>query len=290
MTLIGRWRTVAAATLALALSGCLVSPGTFQAALDLRRDGQFTFTYDGEIYLLALSQLAAMSNTAEAGGEFAEQPCYDDESLEGRACTEDEVAEQRRAWDEQAASRKADAEREAEQMKAMLGGIDPADPAAAEELAERLRRQEGWKRVEYRGEGRFQVEFALTSRIGHDFSFPTLERFPMANSFVTANLRQGNAVRVEAPGFAPQGAGNPFQSLMAGMAGSLNTRLASEDSGSGMPPIPEVKGTFRVVTDGRILANNTDEGPQAGVGGQVLSWEINRRTQAPPMALIQLGN
>ena len=56
-----------------------------------------------------------------------------------------------------------------------------------------------------------------------------------------------------------------------------------------MPPIPEMDGTFRIVTDGRILANNTDEGPVEGAGGQVLEWQVNRRTQSAPMALIQLG-
>jgi hypothetical protein len=291
MNMIVRWRAAAAAALAtaaaLALSAWIVSPGTFEASLELRRDGQFTFTYNGEIYLLALTQLAAMAN-AETTGEFAQQPCYDDENYEERDCTEDEIAEQRRTWDEQAASRKAQQQRDAEQMKAMLGGIDPSDPEAAEELAERLRRQEGWKRVEYRGKGMLDVEFAITSRLGHDFSFPTLERFPIYNSFLQANLRQGNIVRVEAPGFSPQGAGNPFQTKMAAMAGNVNTRLQSEESG--MPPVPEVKGTFRILTDGKILANNTDEGPQAGPGGQTLVWEVNSRTQAAPMALIQLGD
>ena len=48
-------------------------------------------------------------------------------------------------------------------------------------------------------------------------------------------------------------------------------------------------GTFRILTDGRILANNTDEGPSEGTAGQVLEWKVNQRTQSAPMALIQLG-
>ena len=55
------------------------------------------------------------------------------------------------------------------------------------------------------------------------------------------------------------------------------------------PSAPDMEGTFRIVTDGRILANNTDEGPSSGRGGQVLEWKVNPRTQAAPMALIQLG-
>jgi hypothetical protein len=288
MKLISRWKAAVAAVFAaaatFALTACFVSPGKFEATLDLRRGGTFTFSYNGEIYLLALSKLAEMS--AGQDQPFVETPCYDDESFEERPCTEEELAEQRVAWEQQAESRRQQAEREAEQMRQILGGIDPADPAAAEEIAARLRRQEGWKRVEYRGDGMFDVEFSLASRLGHDFAFPTLERFPMANSFVIANLRQGGSVRVEAPGFSAQG-GNPYQSMIAGM-GSLDTRMQSE--GSGMPAMPEMEGTFRIVTDGRILANNTEEGPIAGAGGQVLEWKVNQRTAAAPMALIQLGD
>jgi hypothetical protein len=293
MGLFTRWRACAAAALAtigaLALSACIVSPGAFEASLDLRRTGQFTYAYRGEIYLLALSQLADMASAAEASGdEYVEQPCYDDDDFEERPCTDEEIAEQKEAWEEQAADRKNSKEREAEAMKALLGGIDPADPKAAEELVQRLRRQEGWKRVDYRGNGLFDVEFELTSRIGHDFSFPTFERFPMSNSFVVATLRQGNTVRIEAPGFSAQSGGNPFQGMMTGMAGILGAAAAA-DADSDMPKLPEVDGTFRIVTDGEILANNTDEGPQASPQGQVLEWTINRRTQSAPMALVRLG-
>src|SRR5688572_18621216 len=280
MNLISRWKAAAvavfAAVVALALTACIVSPGKFNAVLDLRRDGTFSFSYDGEIYLLALSKLAEMS-AAEAR-QYVETPCYDEESFEERPCTEEELAEQRTAWEQQAESRRQQAEREAEQMRQVLGGIDPADPAAAEELAARLRRQEGWKRVEYRGDGMFEVEFSLSNRLGHDFAFPTLERFPMANSFVIANLRQGGSVRVEAPGFSGQSS-NPYQSMMmAGMASSFPVAAGAEDPAAASA-MPEMEGTFRIVTDGRILANNTDEGPAAGAGGQVLEWKVNRRTQ-----------
>jgi len=294
MTIFARWKAAAAAIFAaaatLALAACIVAPGTFQATLDLRRDGQFTFTYEGQIYLLALSQLADMASEADgAAGDFVEQPCYDDEDFDERPCTEEEVAEQRAQWEQAAESRRASNERDSEMLKAMLGGIDPADPEAAEELAVRLRRQEGWKRVDYRGDGLFEVEFALTSRIGHDFSFPTFERFPMSNAFVIANLRQGNTVRIEAPGFSAQsGGGNPFQGMMTGMAGVFGA-VAAAEAGGEMPKFPETEGTFRIVTDGRILANNTDEGPVDSANGQVLEWKVNKRTQSPPMALIQLG-
>ena len=63
-----------------------------------------------------------------------------------------------------------------------------------------------------------------------------------------------------------------------------------QPNGSGATPlVPEMDGTFRIVTDGQILANNTDEGPRAAPEGQVLEWRVNQRTENAPMALIRLG-
>jgi len=287
----GRWRAAAAGAVALVaslvLSACILSPGTFEATLDLRRDGRFTFAYRGQIHLLALSKLAAMS--AQSGSadsdDFVETPCLDDD-LNERECTEEELTAQREAWDAAAEEREGRSEREAEAMRQLLGGIDPADPRAAEELAGRLRRQEGWKRVDYRGDGLFEVDFVISSTLGHDFAFPTFERFPMTNAFVLANLRQGRTVRVDAPGFAAQGGANPFQSF----AGLAAIGAASAGNADSIPQIPEMDGTFRIVTDGQILANNTDEGPRTSPEGQVLEWKVNKRTEAAPTALIQLGD
>lgn len=289
MHIFRRWQIVATGALvaaaSLTLSACILSPGVFESTFDLRSDGRFTFTYDGQIHLLALSKLAQMSNPADGGGDFVETPCWDDD-FNDRECTEEEVSEQREAWEAGAEERRARSEREAESMRQFLGGIDPADPKAAEELAARLRRQEGWKRVEYRGDGLFEVAFSLSSTMGHDFVFPTIERFPMTNSFVLANFRQGRTVRVEAPGFAAQDGSNPFQ-MFAGLAA---VGAASGESAGADPQIPEMNGTFRIVTDGQILANNTDEGATATPEGQVLEWRVNQRTRAAPMALIQLGS
>jgi hypothetical protein len=269
----------------LLLSSCFLSPGKFDATLDLRKDGHFTFTYTGEIYLLALGQLAEAAKKDSEPEVFAPEPCQDDD-LSERPCTAAELAEQRETWKGTQEQRRKNAARESEQMKAWLGGIDPADPKAAEELAQRLRRQEGWKRVDYRGNGLFDVEFSLASQLGHDFMFPSLEQFPLTDAFLFAHLRQGRQVRVEAPGFSAQSAtGNPLAAMMSGFA----TDGGSSSDQANDLKLPEMDGTFRIVTDGRILANNTDEGPKAGPGGQVLEWRVTKRSQTPPVALIQLG-
>ena len=284
-------RAALLACAAALLAGCLLSPGRFTSELDLRRSGDFTYRYDGQIYLLALSKLAEMGSRMEsANEEFVEQPCYDDEEFAERECTEEELAQQRTDWEDAKATRANEREREGEMMRAMLGGIDPADPQAAEELAKRLQRQKGWDSVEYKGDGLFEVSFAISGRLEHDFLFPTMEGFPMSNFFVLVANRDGGAVRVDAPGFAAQAGANPFQSMMGTMAGMASAMAAADEESGSMPLVPELDGTFRIVTDGKILANNTDEGPVTTDRGNVLEWSVNRRTATAPTALVQLGS
>ena len=294
--------------LAMVLAGCLLTPGKFTSSLDLRKGGTFTYRYDGEIHLLALSKLAQMGQAAEAD-EYVEQSCYDEETFEERECTAEEKSEHRKEWDAAAADRKAKKEQDAAAMRAMLGGIDPADPAAAEELAARLRRQVGWTRVDYKGDGLFDVSFTLSGKLDRDFLFPTIEGFPLANFFVAATRRVGGTVRIDAPGFGPQAGGNPFQSMMmAGMMGGASEAAAAaaaeaaagdpsdgeapdaaaQDAMSEMPNLPKIEGTFTLTTDGEILANNTDEGATIGASGKTLKWAINVRTKQAPTALIKI--
>lgn len=287
-----RWPAAVAlaACSALLLTGCLLTPGKFSSTLDIRTGGAFTYRYDGEIHLLALSKLAQMGRD-EAAAEFAAEPCYDDDLAE-RECTDAEIADQKRAWDEGAAARKQKEEQEAASVRAMLGGIDPADPAAAEELAARLRRQVGWTRVDNKGDGLFEVSFSLTGRIDHDFLFPSIEGFPMSNFFVLVSRRQGGTVRVTAPGFAPQSSGNPFEAMMGPMMAGGGTPPDNAEDGKSAdakaPRMPVMDGTFTITTDGEVLANNTDEGPSTGAAGKTLMWPVNVRTRQPPTALIRI--
>ena len=269
-----------AAASSIALSGCLLSPGSFTSELHMMKDGTFSFSYDGEIQMLALSQLAAMGNK---GDNTFEAECWDDD-FEERDCTTEEIEQQRAEWDASADEREAKNHRELEQAKAMFGGIDPSDPEAAQELADRLSRQRGWDQVIYKGDGLFDIDFSISGQMTYDFVFPVVEKLPVANSFVTVVMREGNQVRVDAPGFANAGGSNPMHGRMGGVAGMM--QMMMEDEGGEMPEVALPDGTFTIITDGRILANNTDEGPQAVARGQALSWEVTPRSEQAPTALI----
>jgi hypothetical protein len=282
---------------ALALSGCFMSPGKFTSELALTGPDSFTFSYDGEIFFLGLSKLAQMGAGME--DSFTLSECYDDETYESRDCTPDEEADQRAEWEAGAAERIEKKKNEAKQMAALMGGIDPSDPKAADELVKLLQRQKGWERAVHKGDGVFDVSYRVSGTWGHDFLFPMIEGFPPTNPFVQMIQRKGGQVRINAPGFAAQSgdAGMGGMGAMMGMGslaglaamGATDEMQSNGGDGQAIPGVPVIDGTFTVRAGSgmRILANNTDEGPDAATdGGEVLTWQISPRTTQAPTALI----
>ena len=265
-----------AACSAIMLTGCLLTPGKFASELRLMRDGTFAFSYVGQIQMVDLAKLDDMD---KSDSTFAAE-CYDDE-FEERDCTEEEVTEQRKTWDDGAEARAEAKAIKNAQMRAIFGGIDPSDPKAAQEIAVRLERQRGWDKVTYLGNGLFDVQFRISGPLSHDFAFPTMEGLPVANSFVTAYLRDNGQVRVDAPGFVALSASNPLQSMMLGEADLSKTRDGDKPIGDNA-----LEGRFAIVTDGSLLANNTDQGAVTVPQGQRLEWTINARTAQAPTALV----
>ena len=269
----------------LLLAGCMLLPGRFASDVSLRKDGSFSFAYKGEIYLLALSKLAAQErNKSQGDSAFTPSSCYGEQSGEEHECSAQEIATQKQDWEESRAATKASAveqkKSEEAMMKSMLGGIDPSDPRAAQEFAERLHRQRGWKSVIDKGDGRFEVAYAIAGRLDHDFTFPTIEKFPMVTPFVTLIRRADGTVRIEAPAFSSGAASSP---LMGMAAASMN-----KGDASGGNDMPTLDGVLTLVTDGEILANNTDEGPASAPDGRRLAWKVDARTIAAPMALVRI--
>lgn len=292
-----RLRAAALVTgLALALAGCFMTPGKFTSELAITGPDSFTFRYEGEIFFLGLSKLAQMGAAADQA--FKPETCYSDEGFEERECTPEELAKQRADWEAGAAQRAAEAKKQAEQMAAMMGGIDPSDPKAADELVKLLQRQKGWERLVHKGDGVFDVSYRATGTMGHDFTFPMIEGFPQVNPFVQVFLRKGGQVRINAPAFAAaqtgdtSGIGAMFGlGSMAGLAALGQSTSGDDPETEALKTIPQIGGTFtvRAAPGMRILANNTDEGPVAGTAGETLTWTITPRTTQAPTALIATG-
>lgn len=286
-----------AAAMLLVLAGCMVLPGRFASDLMLRRDGTFAFHYKGEIVLAALAQGSKTAKAEPFQPEpFEQQPCTDPQTDEAHDCSAADIAQQRAKWSDEQKERKAAKANEEMQnrkmMQAFMGGIDPEDPKAAEAFAQRLARQQGYASVVSKGGGKFEVDYTASGRLDHDFTFPTIERLPMVMPFVSLIRRADGSVRVDAPAFSTAAA-NPVMPGLGAMAGAIGgmkeTGKPGAKPGADGPPIAE--GTFILRTDGQILANNTDEGPQAeaATGFSRLEWTVDARTATAPTALIKLS-
>ena len=279
------------AALSLLLAGCLITPGKFTSELTLTGADQFAFTYEGEIFFLGLSKLAQMGSSSDE--TFRPASCVDDATYATRECTPAELAQQRKEWDAGAPARAAERKKQAEQMATVMGGINPDDPKAAEELTRLLMRHKGWEEVQHLGDGLFKVRYRIAGTLAHDFMFPVIEGFPATNPFVQTIARKNGQLRINAPGFAVQGADNPMAGMMGGMGALAGMGAMAADEVSGgkaMPAMPKLEGTFTIRTSGamRVRANNTDEGPVATTAGEVLTWRITPRTTQMPTALIEL--
>jgi hypothetical protein len=202
-----------------------------------------------------------------------------------RDCTGSEIADQRAEWEANQPDEPSSAQdpQQAAVMGAMMGGFDPSDPEAAEQLAEQLRKQAGWNKVVHLGDGKFEVEFAISGDLSHDFLFPTIEELNLPTYFVTMHRRSNESIKINAPGYSAEGA------PMAGMMGGIGALAGNGETEDGKE-IPQMAGTFTIVTDGEILANNTDEGARIEGTKRVLEWTVDAGTQDAPMALIQLGS
>jgi len=286
--MLSRKKFIAAGAVAaalLALAACTLVPGRFVSDLALRRDGTFTFHYKGEIILTALSQ-GSKSDLKTEVEKFTPAPCKNETTGNDRACTAAEIADQRREWagtqDETKATKAEQDKQGRAALQAMMGGINPEDPQAAQEFANRLARQQGWTSVVNKGAGVFEVDYSIAGRLDRDFTFPVIERLPAVIPFVTVIRRNDGTVRIDAPGFSPSG-GSP---QMPGFPGMPATGAAKGKSGP-----PALDGRFTLHTDGEVMANNTDEGPLAdpASNGQRLQWKVSPTTSAPPTALIRLG-
>lgn len=230
-------------------------------------------------------EVETVSTVAVAEEPYAAEAVADDVASGRRDCTPEEEAEQRERWEERQERRRERDRQQAEQISAIIGGIDPTDPEAEKKLAEVLMRQKGFKSVVAKGDGLFEVSYSISGTLSHDYMFPMMEDFPTTNPFVQLFLRDGDRVRVNALGFAPQSINNPMTSLMT-LAGGFPGGRSNEMEA--LSDIPATQGTFTIVTTGDILANNTDEGPTNDGARKRLTWTIDASTKATPTALIKM--
>jgi hypothetical protein len=304
MTFIRTLSVLAASTM---LTGCFLVPGKFGADVDIRKAGDFTVAYKGEILFQmpddfvgskmkpkawddafatcyasgrTMTDEYASVETHEAAIKGAEEGSIDGQDDDSRevACSSKQIAEMRKAYEADKAAAAVKKAEEADKMAQMFGFSGSGDEAN-HKFAAALMKYDGWKNVTYRGKGKFEVDYRYSGKLTHDFVFPIFPKMDMIFPFIMVRKRADGAVTVTAP------------ALIGGGLKALATRakmLGDMTASKNMPESPQTTGMFTVTTDGEILSNNSEDGPAPDPKGKKLVWDVNPMTDRLPEMLIKI--
>ncbi len=239
------FRAALALLLPLALASCVLSPGKFVSSLKIDADHHFTFSYVGEVYALDLGDDMMKGLGDTPGGKAS--PSND----EGDAPKLTPAALQSGGKDSPAA-RKATTD------------------AHNREIAAALSREAGYRKVSYIGDGKFEIDYAISGTLDHSFVFPYNLDAEAVFPFVVIEPRANGTVRVKAPGFANE---NSTRNLPG--AGQQSSKL---------------DGSFIIDTDAEIVSQNNENGtiPGSLAGRKAISWKVTSLTKDAPTAVLRL--
>ena len=136
---------------------------------------------------------------------------------------------------------------------------------------------EGWRSVEYRGNGVFLVDYHMEGRATQDVVFPVMPENDFIIPFIAIRRRADGSVLVTAP-------------ALTGGSGPLGARggaAAAASTGKG-GAISKAQGRFTVITDGEVLTNNSEDGAAAHPTGRQLRWDVTAASTKIPETLIKL--
>lgn len=211
-----------------ALTACVLIPGKFASTLDIRQDRSFAFTYKGEVIA------RDFDNPFKGLGKDMEGAGEGDETSKPPA----------------------DAEKKRENELKMRA------------IADALSKEQGYRSVEYKGDGKFELDYAINGTLDHGFVFPFNSQAQAVFPFIAIELLKDGKVRMHAPGF---GSGDDKSGPMGGGDGSK-----------------ERDGTFTLTTDAQIVSQNQEEGAEETAKGKTIVWKITPLTRIAPMAVLKL--
>ena len=238
-------RAASALACCLMLGACLVTPGKFESTLDIRADRQFSFTYKGEI----------ISSDMKGLGSSGEDLIGDD-----------------------APEKKDSALHKTAMQKGSGGSFDngsaSGDDAQMQAIAAALSKEKGFRSARYMGNHRFEIDYAISGRLTHNFLFPFNSDAEIVLPFVAVELRGDDRVRVKAPGYS-----NGFD----------KSREPMGQSGPGDDASKALDGHLTLTTDAEIVSQNQEDGAQSVAGGKKIVWRITPLTSEAPMATLRVS-
>ena len=270
----------------LLLTGCLWGPGKFASDLTLKKDGSFVLDYKGEIVLQTPPDAQAKAEPwtpdkvrCRKDGEVDVQPWIGeveaDDDNPVRPCTAAEIAKARTDYEAQAAERAKTKREEAEQMAKMFG-LPGFDEESNRAFAAKLGKYAGYRSVQYRGKGVFDVDYHFEGRATQDFLFPAMPDNDVLIPFVAIRRRADGSVLVTAPSFT-------------GGVGPLGARAGAAAAGAMKDgPVSRAQGRFTIITNGEVLTNNSEDGASPHPAGRQIRWDVGAGSSKIPEALIRL--
>ena len=238
-------RAASALACCLMLGACLVTPGKFESTLDIRADRQFSFTYKGEI----------ISSDMKGLGSSGEDLIGDD-APEKKDSALHKTAMQKGSGG------------------SFVNGSASGDEAQMQAIAAALSKEKGFRSARYMGNHRFEIDYAISGRLTHNFLFPFNSDAEIVLPFVAVELRSDDRVRVKAPGYS-----NGFD----------KSREPMGQSGPGEDASKALDGHFTLTTDAEIVSQNQEEGAQSVAGGKKIVWRITPLTSEAPMATLRVS-
>lgn len=237
----------------LLLFGCILTPGKFVSTLSVNADRSFTFTYKGEVIAI------------DMGDEMAKGMSSGTSDLEGEESSEFSPEESlflRVGW--QGDDDKADAAvKKAETERKRLA------------IAEALSKEAGYKSVQYVGEGKYLIDYAISGKLDHSFIYPYNLDAEIIFPFIALELRKNGAVRVKAPAFGDEKTGS--DKAMGGMGSPGDDKTSKLREGS-----------FTLDTDAEIVSQNNEDGVQTVNGRKTIVWKVTPLSQAAPTAVLKM--
>lgn len=249
-------------TAPLLLSSCLLTPGKFTSKLVINADRSFTFGYQGEVIAL------------DPGSEFGKglggnNDPNDTENFDPPAEDESEAAFTPVAWAAQG------------EDGAKPEGQDDAAKEAARDtklraVADALRKEQGYRSVEYVGKGKFNIDYQISGTLTHSFIYPFNIDAEAVFPFLAIELRNGGTVRVKAPAFGSDSSSS--SDAMGSMGGSGGTGARKS-----------VEGSFTLETDAEIVSQNNEDGATTAGGRKTIVWKVTPLTKDAPTAVLRLA-
>jgi hypothetical protein len=221
----------------LLLASCLFTPGRFVSTLDIKADRSFTFTYVGEVVVIDPSEDMRPGTSANHG----------DTDGGGMA---------------QSIAPPPIPPLTAEQIAAAV--------AKRRALGEIFAKEAGYRSVEYLGNNRFRVDYAISGRLDHSIVYPFNLDAKSIIPWIAIEVRKDSTARVSALAFGDA------DSLFGTRQGKGEMNAAGRE------------GTFTLTTDAALAMQNNEDGLAPGPGTRIV-WRISPVTRAVPTAVVRFA-